>query len=460
MKVVVFGCGPMPCEPEFAVTAPGARTWQMVQTVVNGLILADVPDPQVLVIALDSVRRDTANAPLSFDLALDAALLHETEAPATVQFTYLPLSIEGFKLMGQGKWPEILNDTPDAIVATGSAQPYATAALYARHVARPLWVDVFGDPLAELQSRAELFPERKEENDSFYYHTWKLLMEALMQGDIFSTLSTRQRFSLIGHLGVAGRLNRSTRCYEFVHPIPYGVFPASAPQMPEPHDHAFFVVMWCGSFNTWMDVDTLALGIVKAWQKNRRLRLLIAGGACPGYNERSFQRFSELIRRENASEAIRLVDWQPYGELNKLYAEADVGLSIDRPTYEAMLGSRTRLIHFLLAGKPVISTTPTELAEDLERAGVLLPFRMGDPDHLAEVLLAAGERSAELCELGRRGREYVLTRYHGRIIGAALIEWLANPTYAPDKRGPHSTLDPGNPLANYWQHSLDNVRTF
>lgn len=450
----------MPCEPQYAVTAPGARTWQIVQTVLDGLALAERAEAQVMVVGLDSARREASGAAMNIELPLDPVLLQDAQANPTASFTYLPCSIEDFKQMGQGKWPELLSEAPAAIVATGSAQPYATAALYARHVQRPLWVDVFGDPLAELQSRAELFPERKDENDSLYYHTWKLLMEALVQGDVFSSLSSRQRYALIGHLGVAGRLNRSTRCYEFVHPIPYGVFPVTAPPMPEPRDHAYFVVMWCGSFNTWMDVDTLAYGVIKAWQKNRRLRLLIAGGACVGYNELSFQRFSEIVRRENASEAVRVVEWQPFGELNRLYAEADVGLSIDRLTYEAMLGSRTRLIHFLLAGKPVISTTPTELAEDLEREGLLFPFRMGDPDHLAEVLLYAGERRAELSELGRRGREYVLTRYHGRVLGASLIEWLGNPSFAPDKRGPRYALDPENPLTNYWQLALDNVRTF
>lgn len=459
MKIVIFGCGPMPCEPQYAVTAPGARTWQMVQTVAAGLEMAEISVAEIIVVALDSSPRATGNQPLSFALPSLCAEPSEALEPLhTVK--YLPLDIAEYRQIGGGQWPPLLEVPPDAIVATGSPQPYATAALYARAVERPLWVDVFGDPLAEAQSRAELLPERKAENDSFYYHYWKLLMEALVQGDVFSSLSERQRFALMGHLGVAGRLNRSTRCYEFVHAIPYGVFPATAPPYVAPRDHPYFVVMWCGSFNTWMDVDTLALGVVKAWRANRRLRLLVVGGVCPGYNEVSFQRFAEIIQRENASEAIRMVNWQPLGELEKLYAEADVGLSIDRACYEATLGSRTRLIHFLLAGRPVISTTPTELAEDLEREGVLFGFRMGDPDHLAEVLLMAADRKAELQAIGQQGRDYVLSRYNARVLGSPLMEWLENPQFAPDKRGTAHSLDPKNPLASYWLRVLEKERTF
>ena len=457
MKVIIFGCGPMSCEPQYVVTAPGARTWQIVQTVLHGLSVADDPEAEVIVVGLESGARQQLGIPLTFNVPLSETGEPARE-PSSRTISYLPLDIEAFRQIGQGTLPDLLKEPPNAVVATGSAQPYSTAALYARLAGVPLWVDVFGDPLAELQSRAELMPEKKEENDSWYYHTWKLLMDALLQGDIFSALSTRQRFALIGHLGVAGRLNRSTRCYEFVHTLPYGVFPATAPPLPPRREHPYFVIMWCGSFNTWMDVRTLAEGVVKAWRKNRHFRLLIVGGKCPGYNEVSFEEFARTIREENASELIRFVDWTPLEALDRLYSEADVGLSIDRPTYEAVLGSRTRLIHFLLAGKPVISTTPTELARDLADQGFVLPFAMGDADHLAETILQAAERAQELPELGERAREYVLSRYDGRILGAPFAEWLANPEFAPDKRGPYHMLDPENPLTSYWQFVMEDVR--
>lgn len=457
MRVVVFGCGPMPCEPEFAVTAPGARTWQILQTVLHGVRLADSGAPEVVVVALDPTERERARGVRVFEVPLDVG--QPPDEPVIGRFSYVALGIEAFRRVGAGEWPELLRIPPDAIVATGSAQPYATAALYARAVERPLWVDVFGDPLAELQSRAELLPEHQQDNDTLSYHTWKLLMEALLQGDVFSALSGRQRYALIGHLGAAGRLNRSTRCYEFVHTIPYGVFPLTAPPFTQRRDHGYFVVMWCGSFNTWMDSATLAAGLVKAWRVHRQLRFLVVGGQCAGYSEKTFEDFREAIRREQASEIVRLVDWQPWGALERLYAEADVGLSIDRATYEAVLGSRTRLVHFLLAGLPVISTCPTELAADLAERGFVLPFSLADAEGLADRLSEAIERANELRELGRRGREYVLERYHGRIVGAPLMEWLAAPGFAPDKRGPAHTLDPANPATSYWQAVLDEVRT-
>ena len=82
MKIVVFGCGPMPCEPQYAVTAPGARSWQIVQTVLSGLDLAEVSDAEMVVVNLDGTPRQPDSIPMTFDVPLDcgdtqpAAALH------------------------------------------------------------------------------------------------------------------------------------------------------------------------------------------------------------------------------------------------------------------------------------------------------------------------------------------------------------------------------------------------
>jgi glycosyltransferase involved in cell wall biosynthesis len=212
--------------------------------------------------------------------------------------------------------------------------------------------------------------------------------------------------------------------------------------------------MWCGSFNTWMDVETLALGLVRAWREYRRLRVRIVGGKCANYNDRSFDQFLELVRKEGATQMIEVFDWQPLGVLQNLYAECNVGLSIDRPTYEALLGSRTRFIHFLLAGKPVISTAITELADELAAAEALLPFRAGDPDDLARVVLEAAQSRTDLAERGEALRKFVFERFNGRVVGAPLMEWLSAPTWAPDKTGHGHTLDAANPLTTYWSQVL------
>lgn len=454
MTVVVFGCGPMNCEPEFSVLAPGARTWQIVQTVVNGLVLAEVKAPRVIVCALDSQPRPHSSRPLRFSIPSE---FPTGEGPApSVSIDYVPLPIENFKMAGTGAFEG--GPAPDepihAVVATGSVQPWATAAEFAAVRQAPLWVDVFGDPLAEIQSRAELYPDQKAENDSLYWHSVKLMLHALLGGDRFSSLSSRQRFSVIGQLGVAGRLNRLTKGYEFVYSIPYGVFESTAPLLPAPVEHPYFTVMWCGSFNTWMDVETLAYGLVRAWREYRRLRVRIVGGRCANYNDRSFDQFIELVRKEGAIQMIEVLDWQPLGALQKLYAECDVGLSIDRPTYEALLGSRTRFIHFLLAGKPVISTAITELAEDLAKAGALLPFRAGDADDLARAVLEAVHSRTQLAERAEALRKYIFEWFNGRVIGAPLMEWLAAPTWAPDKTTANHSLDAANPLTSYWSRVL------
>jgi glycosyltransferase involved in cell wall biosynthesis len=434
--------------------APGSRTWQIVQTVACGLALDEDSRPVITVCALEQEPRADGVAPLRFEIDTGVPCSGDS-GTVRMEISYVPLGIDAFKKAGGGEFrggPR--PGTPvDAVVGCASVQPCATAAGFAAARKAPLWVDLFGDPITEIQSRAELHPDEKEANDAQYCHVWRLLMPALLQGDMFSALSTRQRFSVIGQLGVAGRLNRLTSGANIVATIPYGVFPstdvASAPAPAKTN----FIVMWCGSFNTWMDVDSFAAGFVRAIRENPRIRLLVVGGKIAGYNDVAYERFVETICAAGAEGAVRYLDWQPLEELRKLYAACDVGLSIDRFTYEAVLGSRTRLVNFLAAGKPVVSTVLTELSEDLASQGFLLPFEVGNSDSLAVALADASRRAGELAELGARAREYVTSRYHGRVAGAPLVEWIMNPAFAPDKDNERMP-DSMNPLTAYWRKVL------
>ena len=447
MNVVIIGAGPMPCEPQFAVMAPGARTWQIAQTVANALADGGEP-PQIVVYGLEQVPRKDGAAPRAVEVPLAA------DPQRTLAIRYAPLTYEAFIALARGHAPA---DTPlpakvDAVIGTASVQPLATAAALAAARTAPLWVDVFGDPFAEIQSKAQLYPHEQEANDKRYHHVWKLLLSALLQGDAFSALSARQRFALIGQLGCAGRLNRHLAGMDFVHAIPFGLFPADAPEPPARPRKQNFIAMWCGSFNTWMDAGALVAGVVGAVARNPRFRLLVVGGKIANYNEDVYGQFVEGIREAGVEHAVQLADWVPLEEIRKLYPLCDVGLSIDRHTYEAALGSRTRIVQFLAAGVPVISTVATELAQELREKGFVLPFAMDDPPDLARALLDAAERPEEMRELGAMGRRFVMERFGGVPVGRPLEAWIRNPAPAPDKLG-GTAVDPRNPLVEFWKRA-------
>lgn len=447
MNIVVFGSGPMPCEPCFPVLAPGARTWQIVQTVACALSTEAGPH-RIAVYALEPTPRERAG-PV-------AGSISATNGDFPGEISYVPCSYDDFVALAGAKPPERFSipDKVDAVVGCASIQPCATAAEFAASRSVPVWIDLFGDPIAEIQSKAELHPDQQEENDRLYLHVWRLLLKALHHGDAFSALSERQREAVIGQLGPAGRLGRRTRGEHLVSTIPFALFPGDFPPVvsDEPSEEGgTFTVMWCGSFNTWMDVDALVEGVTGALRQEPRLRLLVVGGRIPNYNEESFDRFVEGIRTSGVEGAVEFLDWCSLEETRRLYARCDAGLSIDRFTYEALLGSRTRIVNFLAAGRPVLSTVITELTEELAREGYVLPFRAGDGADLARALVEAarmGRSGAR--ELGARGRRYVEERFAGGRAGRPLADWIRAPRFARDK-DPEGRHFDDNPLIGFWK---------
>ena len=315
MNVLIFGTGPMPCEPQYPVMAPGARTWQIARTVAGAL--ASDADSSVTVVALESETRTQPDAPIRFGEGTGEGNTDAGSASPRrrTSIAYYALGFNDFVRQSQlpaskQKW---LPEKIDAVVGTSSIQPCATAALFSASRGIPFWADIFGDPVAEIQSKAQLSREDHDANAGQYHHVWKLLLQTLLQGDRFSTLGERQRFALIGQLGTAGRLNRLTSGLDFVHAIPYGLFSDDPPAIVPPSQRDMFVLMWCGSFNTWMDVDSLVDGLVKAMKAHSKLRLLVVGGKIPGYNELAYERFAEGIRSAGLGDSVRMMDWQPLG---------------------------------------------------------------------------------------------------------------------------------------------------
>lgn len=448
MNIVIFGSGPMPCEPQYPVLAPGARTWQILQTAA-GALAASGRGGTIRVCGLEAAPRPEAAAH-EVPVALAAA--------PGVEITYLPRTFDEFVTLAG---PEVLGQTADAVIGCASVQPCATAADYAARAQAPLWVDLFGDPIAEVQSRAQLEPHARHANDDLYVHVWRLLLRALVQGDRFSALSLRQREALIGQLGAAGRLGRRTRGEHLVHALPYALFPDDLQALTPAESPAFswegedsFTVMWCGSFNTWMDAGTLVEGVSKAFSEEPRLRLLVAGGRIRDYHENSFEHFRDGMERAGLSQRIEYADWCSLQETRGLYARCDAGLSIDRFTYEALLGSRTRIVNLVAAGKPVISTVITELTSDLARDGFVRPFEAGSGADLARALVETARLGRDgAARLGARGRAYVAGAYGGETCGLPLARWIVAPAFARDK-GPQGGHDLDNPLIRFWKEKV------
>jgi GT2 family glycosyltransferase/glycosyltransferase involved in cell wall biosynthesis len=403
--LLILGWGPLPFENERMNYAPGARTWQLA----HGL-------------AADGHRVVAACSRMPGAYSGEPAPVSEQVHDGVLVFT---MEHEIFEHPGG---LEALVDAlcPDALVGASSV-PSLRAARLAGEL--PVWVDLFGDPMAEAQARALVHAD-VEQRGAYR----DLLAELLERGDRFSAVSERQRLTALGQLGLAGRLGAGTAGYELVHTIPCAVTERARgprPRLVDVSDDEL-VVLWSGGFNTWCDVDTLFTGLERAMEAEPRLRCVTTGGEITGHDECTYRRWLELVAASPHRDAFTNKGCLPEAEAALYRDRADLGVVTERLLLERVLGSSGRLVDWLGAGVPFVCSSLSELGHELATEGLALVYEPGDPDSLAACVLTAAGDPERLAEMARRARAYATDRWSELRTTEALRTWAHDPGRAPD----------------------------
>lgn len=326
---------------------------------------------------------------------------------------------------------------PDAIV--GVTFQGSLRATRLRNLA-PLWLDIYGDPIAEIQAFAS-----QHQSDRGIATGLRFLQKVLHDGDVYSTCSTPQRYALIGQLSTVGRLNRSTFGSELVYAIP----PAATAVEPsaEPggirgtfagDDHC--IVLWCGGYNNWTDVETLFRGLDYAMAMDPQIRFVSVGGPAAGSN--AFDRFNQLIKHSTHRDRFIMLGWKPVSQVARYYRDADIAVTLDSWCYEAELGTRTRLVEMMQYGLPIVTTRACELSHQIETEGLGYLFQVGDWRGLAEQLQRLSANRDLRQSIAERSMRYVGSTLSLEESTAPLRRWAQQPSRARDhQRGVRDRLN-------------------
>ncbi|MCX7045786.1 MAG: hypothetical protein NTX50_09935 [Candidatus Sumerlaeota bacterium] len=475
-RLLLLGCSPLPCERERVARGPGLRAWQFLKPLRR---------------AGHDVRFMALRNESDYRLEVPPIVRHHLEDG----FSYEALKVDFFcdpKLLiaQQDDW------RPDAVLGVGSVMPAHIAVLAADLAGCPSWADFFGDPLAELQAR-DAVEHNPAIADRDRLHVGRMMTRILARADRVSVLMRRHEDAVLGQLGFVGRLNRHTVGYKMTCCIPCGVDLDSQTiddlrltnddsrtgiddlrltihdsrtgiddlrltnddsqseivnlqsgnrkpetenrkletenRKPKTENRKPFTLCLGGSFNTWMDIETLADGLQRAMRRCERIRLCVTGGGMAGYSERLYNDFVARMTASGLIERCDLHGWVPNEAVLAIHAGCQAGLNVDRWTLEGVFGSRNRVIQWLHAGLPVITSLMTEVTEDLAAAGGVIPFQMGDAESLASAILDAAEHPERLSESLQRGREYVRRHYNLDETVRDVLAWAAAPAFAPDR---------------------------
>ena len=347
------------------------------------------------------------------------------------------LDIREDQLADPGVRTTIEEFAPDALVGVSALGAGLACRL---RLEVPLWADIFGDLMAEAQAKALVHG-----NNLSLVHFWTVLAPVLVRADRFSAVSGAQADALIGQLGMTGRLTAENAGERLVRVIPCaaeaedetgGETGDGAGPVADDLPQDAFVVLWSGSFNTWCDVETLAGGAELAMVRDPSIHFVVTGGAVPGHDERTYEKFSSLVRASPASSRFHLRGWCDAEEAARWCRRADIGVVVERDLYERRLGSENRVVHWMAHGLGCITTARSELGRCLVARELALGCRPSDPRSLADAILTLANDRARAERIGRGCRAYAARHFGFSTTAVPLLDWARSPVHAADHAAP------------------------
>ena len=410
-KVFVCAAGPLPSEKGILwQTAYGLRTWQFLHAFKD----QDTWDLRLVLLTDDKNYKEAPELKIwkkftFYENTFSILHLDKDERGFEKRFEKEFHAAEAELCLG-------VNNFPSYILAKLNPQI-------------PFWADLNGWLMAEAQSAAHV-----HQDDSYLPTLWKRERCILENMDKASTASTSQKDASTGELASTFRLNQFTESWEFFHSIPPANElkndAASDYKLPLPKDS--LSILFCGSYNTWLDEETLYEGVNLAMQKNKNLHFVSTGSGEESRTNPVVKRFLAQIKNSPHKDRFHFLGRLEKSELLAVYQQVQGAINLDRDNLETHFGARNRINEWLHYGVPTISTTGSEFTKDLAKAGVIFPLPFQDAKELSRVI------SEELLTLDRKAwtqkaKEYVSENYSYSKTLEPLKEWLKTPKRAPDK---------------------------
>jgi X-X-X-Leu-X-X-Gly heptad repeat protein len=247
--------------------------------------------------------------------------------------------------------------------------------------------------------------------------------------------------------------------------------------------HNAFVILWLGSYSSWVDEETLFKAVEAAIKESegedgmggeeaegshgstrkleqvrvsarhgaaskRRIYFVSTGGLSEEPNlasisgggraqlsffpplsrhepaNKTYLKFKELIGLSRFQDRFVFLGWVPAKHIPYLYNEADMGINVDRKCLQTLTDSRSRLIEMMKFRLPVVSTLGTELSWRVESVGAGIGVMSGDVLGLKNAIIELYKNPARRKDYGDRGRRFVEQYCSYGLVMRPFVEWM------------------------------------
>ncbi|WP_043721932.1 glycosyltransferase [Kutzneria sp. 744] len=307
--------------------------------------------------------------------------------------------------------------------------------------------DVYDPMHLELLEQAKGGNDEKRAKD--VVGVTAVLNNQLKRGDFFLCASDRQRHFWLGHLAALGRLtpqvydaDPTTR--SLIAEVPFGL-PAKPAQRTAPAIKGVVggisqqdkVIVWGGGVYNWFDPLTLVHAVDQLRARHDNVRLFFLGMRHPNPEVPDMG-----IAGRTRSLAARLglvgthvffnEQWVPYADRQNWLLDGDCGVTTHFEHVETTFAFRTRVLDYLWAGLPIVTTDGDSFADLIRRERLGVVVSPEDPGELSEALerVLYDEEFADGC---RERIAVVRERYTWDVVLAPLVEFCRAPRPAADR---------------------------
>jgi glycosyltransferase involved in cell wall biosynthesis len=303
-------------------------------------------------------------------------------------------------------------------------------------------------------------PYNLEILELFHDHPWDermgqhrghlgVLVSQLERGDFFLCASEKQRDYWLGALSSRDRINPHTHgddrlLRKLIDTASFGISETPPQRASQPVARGVLpgieadarLVVWGGGVYNWFD----PLSLIRAWpeilEREPRARLLFMGMKHPNPD---VPEMAMALKAVKLAEEMGLRDsaihfntnWVPYDQRQAFLCEADIGVSTHFEHVETAFSFRTRILDYIWAGLPVVSTEGDEFARWIATRGTGRVVGFEDPGSIAT---AIGDLLADTAQYDAAAKavrdsqpEYLWSRTM-----APLVRYCDNPEPAAD----------------------------
>ena len=278
-----------------------------------------------------------------------------------------------------------------------------------------------------------------------------VLNQQLTRGDFFLCASDKQRDFWLGQLAAVGRINpanydASPSLSKLIQLAPFGVSD-EPPRRLRPAIKGEVagigvddeVILWGGGIYNWFDPLTLIRAIDKLRVRRPNVRLFFLGVQHPNPNVPEMRMVGEA---RTLADELGLTDrhvffneqWVAYDDRQNYLLDADIGVSTHFHHVETEFSFRTRILDYLWAGLPFVTTAGDSFADLTTSTPLGLTVPPEDVDALEAALYRLLD-DRELRERCRANTVDIAAEYQWSKVLAPLVEFCRSPHRAADLLG-------------------------